>query len=295
MPATRFSPPVTKEPETGLPSQLEGLGLACATIAHDFNNLLSVICVCAGEIAADAEHRTQLERAEEIRDAARRGAELTRRLLASTGGAAPDPHAAPVAVEAAIVDALPLLRRTLPASTDLSVSSAGCVPRAMLGPGELERMLLNLAANARDALSAGGRVAIGTSLAPIGPGDPVLPMGWSARIAFTDDGEGMTPEVAARAIEPLYTTKPAEDGSGLGLPTVRAIARGRGGDVRIDTSPGRGTTVAIYLPAVRANGAPLAPARSPVSPRPSGARGRTRAGGRSTRPRARPPRPPGGG
>jgi two-component system cell cycle sensor histidine kinase/response regulator CckA len=265
MPAVRTSLPAAPAPEPVLPSPLDDPGLACATVAHDFNNLLSVINVCAGEIAADAENRVQLERVEEIRDAARRGAELTRRLLASTGGAAPDPHAAPVAVEAAIVDALPLLRRTLPASTDLSVSSAGCVPRAMLGPGELERMLLNLASNSRDALGAGGRVAIRTALAPIAPGDPVLPVGWSARITFSDDGEGMTPEVAARAIDPLYTTKPAEDGSGLGLATVQAIARGRGGDVRINSSPGRGTTVSIYLPAVRASGAPLALARNQSS------------------------------
>ena len=294
MRAARFSPAADPAPAPAHSSGLDGLGLTGATVAHDLNNLLSVINLCAGEIAEDAEHRVQFERAEEILEAARQGAELTRRLLSSTEPAAQDPDAAPVAVGPAIVDALPLLRRTLPSSTDLMVSSAGGVPSAKLGLGELERMLLNLAANSRDALGAGGRVAINTALASVGAGDPVLPVGWSVRISFSDDGAGMTPEVAARAVEPLYTTKQPGNGSGLGLPTVRAIARGRGGDVRINTSPDRGTTVAIYLPAVRANGAPLALARPRLN-QPSGARGRTSAGARSTRPRALHPPPRGGG
>ena len=247
--------------EPTAPSPLERLGLACASVAHDFNNLLSVINVCAGEIADEAESRVQRERAGEIRDAAGRGADLTRRLLRSDGTSAPAAEAAPVAADEAIVDCLALLRRTLPGSVDLSLSSEGQVPHVMLARGELERMLLNLAANSRDALPDGGTVAIRTALVTVEPGDPVLPVGWCVRIAFSDDGEGMAPEVASRAVDALYTTKPAERGSGLGLATVNAIARLRGGDMRINSSAGAGTTVAIYLPAVRAGGEPLALAR----------------------------------
>ena len=243
-------------PPAAAPSELERLGLMTASVAHDFNNLLSVILVCAGEIADAAADDEQRARAEEIREAAERGAGLSRRLLDQD---VPDSLAlAPLTVDVALVDAMPLLRRTLGPAIGVSIASDGGTPRVRLAPGELERMLLNLAANSRDAMDGPGAVSIRTALVPIPPGDPILPVGWCARISFSDDGTGMSPEVARQAALAYFSTKEEGQGTGLGLATVQAIARSRGGDMRLSTTPGVGTTVSIYLPAVRETGDSLA-------------------------------------
>lgn len=227
-----------------------------AGVAHDFNNILSVIMVCAGEIADGARGAEQAERAGEIRAAAERGAELSRMLLAQDH--LTEPPARPVELDVAIVDALPLLRRTLGEGTEITLTSDGYLPHVLLAPGELERMLVNLAANSRDAMPRGGSVAIRTALVSIPAEHPCLGTGWAVRINFADTGEGMTPEVARQAVRPGFTTKPARTGSGLGLATVHGLIRSRGGDLRVDTAVGSGATITLYLPAVRASGDPLA-------------------------------------
>lgn len=235
------------------PSRLEQLGLMTAGVAHDFNNVLSVIMVCAGEIAA-AGDEAQRERAREISDAAERGAELSRRLL--SGERLPEPEAEPLAIDTAIVDALPLVKRTLGDGIEIALSSQGHLPHVLLAPGELQRMLVNLAANSRDAMPAGGAVSIRTAQVTIPPGDPALGTGWHLRISFTDTGSGMGPEVIDRAAQPYFTTKPGS-GSGLGLATVRGLVRSRGGEMRLDSAADGGTTVTLDLPAVSADGEPL--------------------------------------
>lgn len=243
------------------PSRLERLGLMTAGIAHDFNNVLSVIMVCASEIAAAAGDGEQHERAREIADAAERGAELSRRLL--TEESLPEPEATPVEIEVAIIDALPLVKRTLGDGIEVALSSEGHLPHVLLAPGELQRMLINLAANARDAMPEGGGVAVHTSEVTVGPGDPSLGTGWHLRISFTDTGAGMSAEVARCAAQPYFTTKQGT-GSGLGLATVRGLVRARGGELRLSSAAGAGTTVAIDLPAVTAAGEPLSlPAAAP--------------------------------
>jgi signal transduction histidine kinase len=212
--------------------------------------------VCASEIAAEATDPNQLERAREISEAAERGAQLSRRLLSDERTAEPDPEE--IAVDAAIVDSQPLLRRTLGATTEITLSSDGHLPRVRLATGELERMLVNLAANSRDAMPSGGRVAIRTALVPIPANDPCLGAGLCVRISFSDNGAGMTVDVARQAIRAHFTTKRASGGSGLGLATVHALIRSRGGDLRINTAPGAGTTISLYLPAVSDEGETLA-------------------------------------
>ena len=226
-----------------------------AGVAHDFNNVLSVIMVCASEIAADAEGPDQAERAGEITAAAQRGAELSRRLL--TDDRIPAAAVEPIAIDAAIVDALPIIRRTLGEGIEITLSSEGHPPHIELAPGELERMLINLAANSRDAMPGGGAVAIGTAQVTIPPEDPILGPGWYLRISFSDTGTGMSPDVARRAIQPYFSTKPQRGGSGLGLATVHALVRSRGGDLRLGARPGVGATISLYLPAVTAEGEPL--------------------------------------
>ncbi len=232
-------------------SRLEQIGRRTASVAHDFNNLLSVILVCADEIAAAAGDQTQRGRAKEIRAAAERGAALSRRLISDERGEAQVPE--PIAIDVAIIDGLGLLKRTVGSEVELSLTSDGHLPPVRLVPGELERILINLATNSRDAMPDGGSLAIRTSLVPVAPGDAAIHPGWFVRIAVTDTGTGMTPEVAARAMEPHFSTKASGEGSGLGLATVRDLARAAGGDLRINTAPGSGTTVSVYLPAAGAD------------------------------------------
>jgi signal transduction histidine kinase len=239
-------------------AELEALGRQTASVAHDFNNLLSVILVCAGEIAggpADGSHR---ERAGEITAAAERGAELSRRLLAGNGrvereGTTPEP----VSIDVAILTAMKLLERTVGPGIDLTLVSDGHLPRVRLAAGEIERILLNLAANSRDAMPGGGAIAIRTGVVPVPPGDPCLGTGWHVRIAFADSGSGMRPVSARRAAEPYFSTK-RDSGTGLGLASVQTLVRAAGGDVRIDSRAGCGTTISIYLPALDASGRLLA-------------------------------------
>jgi hypothetical protein len=238
------------------PSRLEQLGRLTASVAHDFNNLLSVILVCSDEITEAATDPAQRARAEEIREAAERGAALSHRLLAADR--VEEPVAEPVEVDVAIINAAGLLRRTLGSRIELSLTSDGHVPPISLVPGELERILLNLAANARDAMPDGGSVSIRSGLVLIAPGDdPVLAAGWYIRIAVADDGVGMTPDVARRAILPYFSTKPEGEGTGLGLATVQGLAQAARGDLRINTAPGQGTTVSVYLPAPNTRGQAL--------------------------------------
>ncbi len=252
----RAKPRATPTPSR---AELEELGRQTASVAHDFNNLLSVIMVCADEIAsgpADGSHR---ERAGEIREAAERGAELSRRLLAGDGRTGrPGDEPSPVAVDLAILDALKLIKRALGPDIQLSLSSDDHLLPVRLAAGEIERILLNLAANSRDAMPAGGSVAIRTGVVSIPSGDPRLGTGWHVRIVFADDGPGMSPETAQQAIEPYFSTKDHGEGTGLGLASVHALARSAGGDLRINSRPGAGTTISIYLPALDASGRPLA-------------------------------------
>lgn len=243
------------------PSELEAQGRRTAAVAHDFNNLLSVITVCAGEIAEGSEGEIR-ERAEEIRDAAQRGAELTSGLLAEErafAAGSPTSGPGPLAAGEAIRGSLKLIERALGPSISVELHSADAMPRVALAAADLERILLNLAANSRDALPDGGAVAISAETVAVAPGDPRLGTGLHVRISFGDNGAGMSPGVAARALDPFFSTKDQSGGSrGLGLAGAVAIARAAGGDLRINSRPEVGTVISIYLPAIDAAGEPLA-------------------------------------
>jgi signal transduction histidine kinase len=232
-----------------------------AETAHDFNNLLSVILGCASEIEAGLATEAEVhERAGEIRSAAERGAQLTRQLI---DAARPGPPAARTAnLNAAIATALPMIERACGPHIDVRCEPDTGLPKVGIPDDQVERILLNLATNGRDAMDGRGTLTIRSSLVPIPPGDPNLGAGWYLRLSVSDEGPGMTSAVMARALEPFYTTKKEDLGSGLGLPTVLGIARDAGGDLRISTSRGVGTTISVYLPGVRDNGESLAlPAR----------------------------------
>jgi signal transduction histidine kinase len=239
----------------GLPWEDEPEHDHIAGVAHDFNNLLSVILVCASEIAAGAEG-AQRERAEEIREAARHGAELSRSLLGGsrTPAATAEVSATPARLDVreALAGARRLIERALGDGIRLALDAGAGLPPIPIAAADLERVLLNLAGNAREAMPSGGAVAIGAELVTIPPGDARLGTGWHVRIAFADNGCGMSADVAERALEPYFSTKDGagSGGSGLGLASARTIIVAAGGDLRINSRPGAGTTIAIYLPAL---------------------------------------------
>jgi len=237
--------------------KLEALGQLTGGVAHDFNNLLTVVLgnlellLDEPEVSDDV---TALARS--ARNAAGRGAELTQRLLAFARRQALAPRA--VRVDALVAGMLDLLRRTLgeTISIEVQVPSATWVVEA--DPGQLENVLLNLSINARDAMPSGGTLTISarnqrvdgnTSVArwDAEPGDYV-------RLAVRDTGSGMTPEVVSRAFEPFFTTKETGRGSGLGLSMCYGFARQSGGTAVIDSAPGSGSEIAVYLPRATARG-----------------------------------------
>jgi signal transduction histidine kinase len=221
--------------------RLEELGMFASRIAHDFNNVLAVVDGYAGMIARDARGRQPVAGyVDAIGQATASAAALTRQLLDFGRRNAVQPRL--VELGPALSDARSLLVPTLGERVELTVH---CVPDlwpVMLEDGQLEQILVNLAVNARDAMPEGGRVTIEA-------GNLIGARERRVRLSVADTGCGMRPEVAARAFDPFFSTKPHGHGTGLGLATVYAIVTRAGGQARVLTSPGDGTTIEIHLPA----------------------------------------------
>jgi signal transduction histidine kinase len=234
--------------------RMSALGHLTGGVAHDFNNLLTVVLLHL-ERLADVAAPESAERASAgaAMRAAETAAQLTAQLLAFAGRQRLRP--ATVDPSVLLCDLAPTLGRLLGPRIALSATVAPGTPPVFADPTQLRTALLNLAANARDAMDGRGRLAI--AVAPDRPG-------W---VAFTiaDTGCGMTPEVAARAFEPFFTTKPAGLASGLGLSEAYGFAAQSRGEIAIDSAPGRGTTIRLVLPA----GEPAAPTGGAASPLPA--------------------------
>lgn len=243
--------------------RLDSIGRLAGGIAHDFNNLLAVILASAEDLRPmpadrrEAEHGVSL-----IIGAAERARELTSKLL-TFARRQPSQPGAVVDVVAAVRAAESLLRRLLGAGCTLDIETTA--RRAMVGisAAQLEQVLLNLAANSRDAMPEGGSLRIVVEVAEgaaLQAYDVALQTtGAVVRLAFRDSGTGMTQEMVAKAFEPFYSTKEHGKGTGLGLSMVYGIARAGGGDVRISSEPGRGTEVDVLLPMVSTERLPAAP------------------------------------
>jgi CheY-like chemotaxis protein len=163
-----------------------------------------------------------------------------------------------------------MLRRTIGEHVELAVRLAGALPPVMADPGHVEQVLVNLAVNARDAMPGGGTLSIETDAVEVddawSAGMPELQHGSHVRLRVSDTGSGMSQEVVRRAFEPFFTTKPKGEGTGLGLATVYGIVTQAGGNVRVYSEPGMGTTMTVFLPATgldatAAASAPAAPQR----------------------------------
>jgi len=235
--------------------KMEAVGQLSGGIAHDFNNLLTVVVGNAELLADMLRSRPDLQKlAEAVVQAGERGAELTQRLLAFSRRQTLQPTA--VDCNRLVNDMEKLLSRMLGASfTVRTVVENGLWP-AYADPGQLENALLNLAINARDAMSTGGSLTLSTSNMPLDERyrdrHPEVNPGLYVMVAVTDEGTGMSPEVLARAFEPFYTTKEVGKGTGLGLSMVYGFVKQSNGHVAIYSEPGLGTTVRLYLPAIAA-------------------------------------------
>ncbi|MFC7332609.1 ATP-binding protein [Rhodocista pekingensis] len=219
--------------------KLETVGQLTGGVAHDFNNLLTAI-VNNLELAR-RDPAGGAGRLEGALKAARAGAELVRRLLAFARMQPLEPQ--PTDPGRLLHDILPLLRRAVGERVEVCVEAGGRLPPILVDPVQLENALLNLAVNARDAMPEGGRLAIRAAPGAAEDGTPQVVL------TVADTGTGMTPEVARRMFEPFFTTKPPGKGTGLGLASLYGFVRQSGGQVRVETAPGRGTVFHLSFPA----------------------------------------------
>ncbi len=255
--------------------RLESVGQLAGGVAHDFNNLLSVILNYTECLIAEADDEETVESLREIERAAGTAAELTRRLLLFSRRDTSELQA--VDLVAVVRDTEGLLRRTIGENLELTVDAPSGLPPVGLAGGQAEQLLVNLVVNARDALPRGGTIAVKVRELrleePHSEPVPNLPPGAPHLVlTVSDDGVGMSREVAAQAFDPFFTTKPRDKGTGLGLATVYGIVTRAGGHVEIESEPGRGTSVRVYLPVAVGLDAPEPPQRDPRS---AGGAGRT--------------------
>jgi CheY-like chemotaxis protein len=235
---------------------MESVGRLAGGVAHDFNNMLSVITGHA-ELALHATTVGDPVRAdlEEIRVAARRAADLTRQLLAFARRQVVAPKV--LDLNTAVASSIGMLRRLIGEDIELTWAPSAGSGRVRIDPTQVDQVLTNLAANARDAIQGVGRVTVRTERAALDAAqlarcEGAVP-GVYAILEVSDTGRGMDSDTASHLFEPFFTTKPVGQGTGLGLATVYGIVKQNDGCVVVDSELGRGTTVRIFLPSVEAD------------------------------------------
>lgn len=224
--------------------KMEAIGQLTGGVAHDFNNLLMVASsgLDLMDRTKDPERRQMLK--DSIRQAVDRGASLTRQLLAFSRRTALKP--AVVDLAAQVQEMSVLLDRSLREDVQIELDFAADLWPVEIDPHQFELALLNVAVNARDAMPNGGRIVISGENVPA-MSDGGL-QGDFVRLSVSDTGTGMDAEMIGRVFEPFFTTKERGQGTGLGLSQVYGFTRASGGDVRIDSTPGEGTTISLFLP-----------------------------------------------
>ncbi|MDH7640931.1 hybrid sensor histidine kinase/response regulator [Sphingomonas oryzagri] len=227
--------------------KLEAMGQLTGGVAHDFNNLLTPIM---GSL--DLLHRKGLGDERERRliagalESADRARALVQRLLAFARRQPLEPQ--PIDVAALLVEIGPLIGTTLGPRIALTIDAPDPLPPAFADRNQIEMALLNLAVNARDAMADGGRLTISAASEDVAQGHAELVAGHYVRITVADTGTGMDEETRRRAIEPFYSTKTESGGTGLGLSMVHGLMHQLGGAMALDSMPGAGTDVALWLP-----------------------------------------------
>ena len=227
------------------------IGQLTGGIAHDFNNLLAIMRgnleLLGEDLAQDAKLHQRIQTA---LSAADRGTALTQRLLAFARKQPLAPQT--THLNSLIVDMEDLMRRSLPATVAVQTMLAEDLWLTSIDPNGLESALLNLVLNARDAMPDGGKLAISTANTLLNEAYtarlPDVKPGQYVQLSVSDNGIGMSPEVRERIFDPFFTTKEVGRGSGLGLAMVYGFVKQSHGHIAIDSAPGRGTTITLYLP-----------------------------------------------
>jgi PAS domain S-box-containing protein len=235
--------------------RMEALGQLAGGIAHDFNNVLQAIEAAADLIERRPEPAHLPRYLRMAREATRRGSAISRRLGSLSRRSELEPER--VSVARSLEDVAAVLRRTAPSSLSVVVDVPADPPWAFADRRQLEAALLNLAANAREAMDDDGvltlRARADTSRAARDSGLAAqLSSGDYVRVEVADNGHGMSPDVRARAAEPFFSTKPRGQGVGLGLSMARGFADQSGGALSIDSTPGEGAAIAFWLPVAEA-------------------------------------------
>ncbi len=229
--------------------KMDALGRLAGGIAHDFNNVLTAILGHTEDLVDDLEGEPALVHAEGIDLSVRRAGALIDDLMSFSRQ---DDSRTPVviAVNDVVEEVAGMLRRLLGEDIDLVIQLGAdrCCVRTLRS--RLERVVVNLAVNARDAMPAGGTLTLATCVVAVDGTEPDIAPGRYATLTVTDTGSGIRPEIAERVFEPFFTTRIGGRGAGLGLSTVSDIARLGGGAVQLVSEHGRGTTVKVLLPAV---------------------------------------------
>ncbi len=228
--------------------KMESLGRLAGGVAHDFNNLLTVIAGNSDLIISDeSTPEAQQAAAREIYQAAQRGAALTRQLLAFSRKQIVRPMV--LDLNWVLERMEQMLKRIIGENIRFSVIYGHDLGTVRADIGQIEQVIMNLVVNSRDAMPDGGEIAVATRNAVVEPGpDAPVPPGKYVVLAVADSGVGMDESTRKRVFEPFFTTKEPGRGTGLGLSTVHGIVLQSGGSIRIISEPGKGTTVAVYLP-----------------------------------------------
>ena len=229
--------------------KMEAVGRLAGGVAHDFNNLLGIVTACS-ELLRSRVDASSLEYIDNIREAAKRGASLTRQLLAFS-------RRQPVQTQVLdlnerLKEVSKLLRPLMGDDVEIVLLPRPATAIVEADPGQLDQIVINLAVNARDAMPRGGKLIIETAVFDFDESfareHPSMIAGRYVMLAVSDNGTGMDEATRSRIFEPFFTTKEIGKGSGLGLATVYGIVKQSGGHVWVYSEPGHGTTFKIYLP-----------------------------------------------
>lgn len=242
--------------------KMEAIGVLAGGIAHDFNNLLTVMNGYCELISSDPGlSESSREMIREIHRAGDQAAALTRQLLAFSRKQVLAPRV--VNLNVLVNEEIKMLRRLVGADIELSTKFEPDIGRIMADPGQVEQVLMNLVVNARDAMPQGGQLSIATSnvelTAEFVKQNVGVRPGSYVKLAISDTGVGMDAATQSRIFEPFFTTKEPGRGTGLGLSTVHGIVKQSGGHLEVDSEPGRGTSISVYLPILTGDESALGP------------------------------------
>ena len=242
----------TLEAQLQQAQKMEAVGQLSGGMAHDFNNILTVIMANADlvDAALPTECHGQRSDLQELREAARRGSAMVKRLLGFSRQALLSPR--PVNLSELVDELLVTLRRLIPETITIEFTAEPLTQAVVADPGAVEQILINLATNARDAMPEGGTLTVGVRPAHLDERHRVI-HGWGEPgdylcLSVRDVGTGMSDETRGRVFEPFFTTKQPGEGTGLGMAMIYGLIKQHRGFVGVESAPGEGTTVRIYFP-----------------------------------------------